>query len=275
MLLSGNNTKLKRKAMESDWNLTQIINHAKLTEDSSRQMEDMSMRRLNGNIESSIPVVVKQEDESKKTRTRRYSHLKPDRRDTYVVKPKLDKDAKKPKCGRCGFVHQQGRCPAFGKNCNKCGKKNHFSAVCHSENKMFSKQMTRHRKRDRTNKNTMEICEDRSDESDSYEDDGSDSEVEYGLVSHKIDLLSPSRQSFKTELSEAEHDEIFEYDAEDEYEEPYHDMVSFRDSENDQSFTFGDRSVLGDILEAPVPPPMQFRYEALEMSIPPLPDLCC
>ena len=244
-------------------------------EDSSRQMEDMSMRRLNGNIESSIPVVVKQEDESKKTRTRRYSHLKPDRRDTYVVKLKLDKDARKPKCGRCGFVHQQGRCPAFGKNCNKCGKKNRFSAVCHSENKKFSKQMTRHRKRDRTNKNTTEICEDRSDESDSYGDDGSDSEVEYGLFSHKIDLLSLSRQSFKTELSEAEHDEIFEYDAEDEYEEPYHDIVSFRDSENDQSFTFGDRSVLGDILEAPGPPPMQFRYEALEISVPPLPDLCC
>ena len=135
--------------------------------------------------------------------------------------------------------------------------------------------MTRHRKRDRTNKNTMEICEDRSDESDSYGDDGSDSEVEYGHVSHKIDLLSLSRQSFEAELSQAEHDEIFEYDAKDEYDEPYHDMVSFRESENDQSFTFGVRSVLGDILEAPVPPPMQFRYEALEMSILPLPDLCC
>ena len=267
VLLSGNNTKLKRKAMESDWNLTQIINHAKLMEDSSHQTEDMSMRRHNGNIKSNIPVIVKQEDESKKTRTRRYSHLKPDRRDTYVVKPKLDNEARKPKCGRCGFVHLQGRCPAFGKNCNKCGKKNHFSAVCRSENQKFSKQMTRHRKRDRTNKNTMEICEDRSDESDSYGDDGSDSEVEYGLISHKIYLLSLSRQSFEEELSEAEHDEIFEYDAEDEYEEPYRDMVSFRKSENDQSFTFGDRSVLG--------PPMQFRYEAVEMSIPPLPDLCC
>ena len=130
--------------MESDWNLTQIINHAKLMEDSSRQMEDMSMRRLNSNIESSIPVVVKQEDESKKTRTKRYSHLKPDRRDTYVVKPRLDKDARKPKCGRCGFVHLQGRCPAFGKNCNKCGKKNHFSAICRFENQKFPKQMTRH-----------------------------------------------------------------------------------------------------------------------------------
>ena len=52
-------------------------------------------------------------------------------------------------------------------------------------------------------------------------------------------------------------------------------MVSFRESEDDQSFTFIDGSVLGDILEAPVPPSIQFRYEALEMLIPPLPDLCC
>ena len=130
--------------------------------------------------------------------------------------------------------------------------------------------MTRHRKRDRTNKNTMELCEDRSDESDSYGDDGSDSEVEYGLVSHKIDLLSLSRQLF-----EAEHDETFEYDAEDEYDKPYLDMVSFRESEDGQSFKFGDGNVLGDILEASVPPPMQFRNEVLGLSIPPLPDLCC
>ena len=187
--------------MESDWNVTQIINHAKLMEDSSRQIEDISMRRLSGNIKSSIPVVVKQEDESKKTHTRRYSHLKPNKRDTYVVKPKLDKVARKPKCGRCGFVHLQGKCPAFGKNCNKCGKENHFSAVCRPENQKFSKQMTRHRKKDRTNKNTMGICEDRSDESDSYGDDGSDSEAEYGLVSHKIYILSLSRKSFEAELS--------------------------------------------------------------------------
>ena len=43
----------------------------------------------------------------------------------------------------------------------------------------------------------MEICEDRSDESDSDGDDGSDSEVEYGLVSLVIDLLSLSGNLLK------------------------------------------------------------------------------
>ena len=123
--------------------------------------------------------------------------------------------------------------------------------------------MIRHRKRERTNKNTMEIREDRLEESDSYGYNGSDSEIEYGLVNHKIDLLSLSRQSFEAELSEAEDYEIFEYDSEDAFEEPYHDMMSFGESEDDQSS------------KAPVPPPMQFRDEALELSIPPLPDLCC
>ena len=68
---------------------------------------------------------------------------------------------------------------------------------------------------------------------------------------------------------------LFEYAAEDGYEEPYHDMVSSGESEDDQSFKFGDGSVLGDILEAPVPPPMQFRDVALELSIPPLRSLTC
>ena len=35
-------------------------------------------------------------------------------------------------CRYCGFRHQPRRCPAYGKLCNKCGKKNHFMSVCRS-----------------------------------------------------------------------------------------------------------------------------------------------
>ena len=42
-----------------------------------------------------------------------------------------------------------------------------------------------------------------------YKNDGSDSEVEYGLVSRKIDLLPLSRQPSEEELSEIEDDETF------------------------------------------------------------------
>nr|XP_008111816.1 PREDICTED: uncharacterized protein LOC103279281 isoform X1 [Anolis carolinensis] len=36
------------------------------------------------------------------------------------------------KCGYCGTAHEPRRCPAFGKTCNKCGKKNHYARLCRS-----------------------------------------------------------------------------------------------------------------------------------------------
>lgn len=34
------------------------------------------------------------------------------------------------KCRRCLKWHGPGQCPAFGKDCSKCKKKNHFAAAC-------------------------------------------------------------------------------------------------------------------------------------------------
>ena len=36
------------------------------------------------------------------------------------------------KCTRCNYVHNNRPCPAVGKTCSKCGKPNHFAAVCKS-----------------------------------------------------------------------------------------------------------------------------------------------
>lgn len=33
-------------------------------------------------------------------------------------------------CGRCGYVHQWKKCPAYGKTCGSCGKLNHFKKMC-------------------------------------------------------------------------------------------------------------------------------------------------
>ena len=37
-------------------------------------------------------------------------------------------------CKYCGKSHNRGNCPAYGKKCQKCGKENHFKAVCRSGN---------------------------------------------------------------------------------------------------------------------------------------------
>lgn len=38
----------------------------------------------------------------------------------------------KSTCGYCGYVHQKGKCAAYGKKCNKCKRLNHFESVCRS-----------------------------------------------------------------------------------------------------------------------------------------------
>ncbi|KAL4714994.1 hypothetical protein ACJJTC_003145 [Scirpophaga incertulas] len=38
------------------------------------------------------------------------------------------------KCFYCNFEHLYGKCPAFGKQCNKCKKFNHFASACRTVN---------------------------------------------------------------------------------------------------------------------------------------------
>ncbi|XP_075733513.1 uncharacterized protein LOC142775690 isoform X1 [Rhipicephalus microplus] len=35
-------------------------------------------------------------------------------------------------CSKCGRTHQPGNCPAFGRTCRKCQKRNHFAICCRS-----------------------------------------------------------------------------------------------------------------------------------------------
>ena len=35
-------------------------------------------------------------------------------------------------CGYCGEIHERRKCPAYGKTCSKCGRRNHISTVCRS-----------------------------------------------------------------------------------------------------------------------------------------------
>jgi len=55
-------------------------------------------------------------------------------------------------CSKCGSKHSPKMCPAFGKQCNACGKLNHFSKVCrtkptHQQSKRRSRSQSRRRAR--------------------------------------------------------------------------------------------------------------------------------
>ena len=41
-------------------------------------------------------------------------------------------------CKFCGKSHHKGKCPAYGKVCNNCGRKNHFESKCQSASRSNS-----------------------------------------------------------------------------------------------------------------------------------------
>jgi len=43
---------------------------------------------------------------------------------------KKSRDRKDQNCKYCGLKHAKRNCPAYGKTCHKCGRKNHFATVC-------------------------------------------------------------------------------------------------------------------------------------------------
>ena len=59
-------------------------------------------------------------------------------------------------CKYCGKSHSRGNCPAYGKKCQKCGKENHFKAVCKSGN---STRDSRDHSRPRGKKGKMKFHE--------------------------------------------------------------------------------------------------------------------
>ena len=64
-------------------------------------------------------------------------------------------------CKYCGKSHNKGNCPAFGKKCGKCGKDNHFKAVCKSGTSEYKRDSSKHRPRAKGSKKKFhEINED-------------------------------------------------------------------------------------------------------------------
>ena len=68
----------------------------------------------------------------KKSKSQSLKAGKPQSQPSATAPPPANSD----KCGRCGYVHRSKRengCPALGKTCAKCKKKNHFASVCRNK----------------------------------------------------------------------------------------------------------------------------------------------
>jgi hypothetical protein len=59
------------------------------------------------------------------------------------LKPSVDSVKSKIDCRNCGHQHPPRSCPAFGKQCHKCGKNNHFSKVCRQSSEGVSQKSSK------------------------------------------------------------------------------------------------------------------------------------
>lgn len=101
------------------------------------------------------------------------SHMKALHEEADVAVNKVNVTRKKPErqarvkqereneeCTRCGYTHEPRKCPAYGKICNDCQGKNHFSRMCKSK-----KQKTSFKSR-KSEKKVHEMREEENEDSD-------------------------------------------------------------------------------------------------------------
>ncbi|XP_028417971.1 uncharacterized protein LOC114542680 [Dendronephthya gigantea] len=97
------NNRLRAKTIRNNWTLTQILDEAAIDEESTSQANEIQKK-------------LKSETEYKRVN----QIIKKETRQSFEI------------CQRCGSKHERRQCKAYGAECYKCGKRNHFARMCKS-----------------------------------------------------------------------------------------------------------------------------------------------
>ena len=73
-------------------------------------------------------------------------------------------------CKYCEKSHNRGNCPAFGENCQKCGRDNHFKSVYKSGNTRDSSQSRAKKSKGHKGKKFHGVTEDQNGSMDDLAD---------------------------------------------------------------------------------------------------------
>ncbi|XP_069136748.1 uncharacterized protein [Argopecten irradians] len=117
LIFGIDNTRLKERLLRdsADPTLDRVVEICRASEASARQIKEISEPGSSPGM--AVHVVNK-----------RAKH-KPSK---HHQKTSQQKSTHSMKCSRCGTSHKKRECPAYGKNCLKCGKQNHFRSECRS-----------------------------------------------------------------------------------------------------------------------------------------------
>ena len=90
------NNRLRTKAIRHNWTLTQILDETAIEEETTAQTQEID----------------------------KHLQATTDNNKIKFVKPKLEL------CNRCGAKHERKKCKAYGVECFKCKKRNHYARMC-------------------------------------------------------------------------------------------------------------------------------------------------
>ena len=108
----------------TDLSLDKAISICRAGEASKKQVEEMATSPVVDNVASINNFQRRESRDSRNPTTQRPRQNRPE-----ITRNNDQSRA----CKYCGNMHQRGRCPAYGRMCNKCRKWNHFASVCQSK----------------------------------------------------------------------------------------------------------------------------------------------
>ena len=189
MIIIGlRNKKLQERLLrENDITLEKVLLNCRASEASKQQTESIHNRTDSNNTPSP-------------------SSFNPPDQDVHSIDQRQQRYSSKGKeiikhCKFCAGTHPRGACPAYGKICNKCKSKGHFSKCCTKPSKENFNKSRPHNRRPRKQVNTVESKLPELTTSDSESEDESEDEFYLGSIECESKSSNDQNSTNKTETT--------------------------------------------------------------------------
>ena len=174
------NSVRRRLLREKNLTLDSAMDMIRAAESSTDQL-----KKIDGEVE--LPLhAVKKKARKKKINTEAKLNSKLKQEDSNQEDEQDTEDDSGNECSYCGRSHKPRDCPAYGKECTYCHKKNHFARVCRSRIQDDERAMSKKK----SYKKKIHYLDDYSDDSDS-------SDYVFAIYAHQEDDTDDSQRRQK------------------------------------------------------------------------------
>ena len=164
MVQTIKDNELVKRSIQKKWNLDQFLEEASQRDDINQQDKDMKEDFKISKVGHESEDFPSKSGKWSRRRNLKKKPLRPPRKQDH----KKEEKKKGKSCGYCGKIgaHPPGRnCPAYGQQCLKCGKYNHYASCCRTGG--TPQEGSKETKREQVKK-TTEAEETSSDSDDDY-----------------------------------------------------------------------------------------------------------